>query len=343
LKPNPILTGSDGTYGFALQPSQIASAGSRYFLLIDAPGYLNRRIELDITRGTENELYNVQAISRDGQPLAAAGGFTLTNNSVELANVFGLFGNLPLFQSNPINVTKTADRQSAQPGDRIVYTVTFTNTSSIALATTTVTDTLPAGLVYAAGTSRLDTGGTAFEPAAKGRMLTWTLPSLAAGASHTVTYATVVFPSVAAGTTLTNSVTVRGTSTSGLNESGSANASVLVTGGTFSDRRIVTGRVFVDVRGTGHFVKGDRGVAGVRIYLEDGSYAVSDTNGFFSFPSVRPGMHVLRVDPLTLPADAHLYANARMGSTRAPQRLLHGILDGTTMEDVEFALQGGAP
>jgi hypothetical protein len=54
-------------------------------------------------------------------------------------------------------------------------------------------------------------------------------------------------------------------------------------------------------------------------------------------------MHVLRIDPLTLPPDARFFTNARMGSTRAPQRLLHGILDGTTMEDVEFALQGGAP
>lgn len=338
---NPVVTGADGTYGFALSPSQIAPGGSRFYLSIDAPGYLNRKIELDITPGTEDELYNVQAVSKDGQPLATAGGFTLTNNAVQLQNIFGLFGNLPLFQTSPISVTKTSDRQSAQPGDRIVYTVQFTNTSSIALSNVTVHDVLPPGLVYASGSARLD-GSASFEPAVNGRMLTWQIPALAAGAEHTITYATVVFPSTASGTTLTNTVDVSGSAGPGLTESGSANTSVIVTAGMFEDRRVVTGRVFVDARGTGHFTKGDRGVAGVRVYLEDGSFAITDANGLFSFPSVRPGMHVLRIDPATLPPDVRLYDDARMNSTRASQRLLHGILDGATMEDVEFALQGGA-
>lgn len=337
---NPVVTGADGTYGFALSPSQIPAGGSRFYLTISAPSYLNRKIELDITPGTEHELYNVQALSRDGQPLATAGGFSLTNNSVRLQNVFGLFGNLPLFASSPINVTKTSDRQAAEPGDRVEYTVQFTNTSSIALANVSIADTLPAGLAYASGTSRLD-GNARFEPVVNGRALTWTIPSLAAGGSHTITYATVVFPSIASGTTLTNSVDVRGSAGPGLSESGSANASVIVTGGLFSDRRVVTGRVFVDVTGTGHFTKGDRGIGGIRVYLEDGSFATTDSNGLFSFPAVRPGMHVLRIDPATLPADVRFYEDARMNSTRSPQRLLHGILDGSTMEDVEFALQGG--
>lgn len=338
---NPVTTGPDGAYGFALSPTAIAAGGSRFYLTLSAPGYLHRKIELDITPGVQHELYSVQAISRDGEPLATAGGFALTNSAVQLQNVFGLFGNLPLFQSSPINVTKTPDRQAAEPGDRVVYTVQFTNASSIALTNVLVSDTLPPGLVYAPGTARLD-GNGAFEPAINGRIITWQLPLLPAGASHTITYATVVFPSTASGTTLTNDVSVHGSAGPGLTETGTAAASVIVTGGMFSDRRVVTGRVFADVRGTGHFASGDRGIAAVRVYLEDGSYATTDANGRFSFPAVRPGMHVLRIDPSTLPPDVHFYADARMGSTRAHQRLLHGILDGSTMEDVEFALQGGA-
>lgn len=337
---NPVVTGADGTYGFALQPSQISAAGTTFFLTIDAPGYLNRKIELVITPGVENELYSVKASSADGQPLAAAGGFTLTNDAVQLANVFGLFGNLPLFQSSPINVTKTADRGTAQPGDRIVYTVQFTNASSLALNNVTVTDTLDAGLVYAPGTTRLD-GLSGVEPAVKGRTLTWQLPALAAGAWHALTYAAVIFPSTPSGATLVNSVNVSGAAGPGLNESGSASTSVIVTGGMFSDRRVVTGRVFVDVRATGHFSKGDNPVPGVRIYLEDGSFVVTDAQGFFSFAAVRPGMHVLRIDPSTLPDGVTFFKDAPMNSTRSKQRLLHGILDGSTMEDVEFALAGG--
>lgn len=337
---NPVVTGPDGTYGFALQPSSIDAAGSRFFLTIDAPGYLNRKIELDITPGVQNQLYDVEAISQDGQPLAAAGGFTLTNKSVQLQNVFGLFGNLPLFQSNPISVSKTADRGSAEPGDRVVYTVQFTNASPLALKNVAVVDTLDAGLVYAPGSSRLD-GTAGFEPVVNGRTLTWHVATLGAGASHTLTYAAVVFPSTPSGATLVNNVSVSGAAGTGLNESGSASASVIVTGGMFSDRRVVTGRVFVDVRGSGHFTSGDRGIAGVRIYMEDGSYVTTDAQGLFSFAAVRPGMHVLRIDPSTLPDGVRLYDGASMDSARSPQRLLHGILDGSTMEDVEFALQGG--
>jgi hypothetical protein len=128
-----------------------------------------------------------------------------------------------------------------------------------------------------------------------------------------------------------------------MKETGSSGVSVIVTDGMFSERRLVTGRVFADMRGTGHFARGDQGIAGVRIYLEDGSFAVTDSNGFFSFPSVRPGMHALRLDATTLPTGVRLFRDVPANSTRAPQRLLHGVLDLSTMEDVEFAVQGGAP
>jgi uncharacterized repeat protein (TIGR01451 family) len=338
---NPMVTGPDGTYGFALLPSQIATGGSVFYLNLNAPGYLNRKIELDITPGVQGQLYNVHAIARDGQPLAAAGGYALTNNSIELSDVFGLFGNLPLFEANPISVSKTADRQAAEPGDRIVYTIAFSNVSSMNLTQPSISDTLPAGLVYAPGTSRRD--GNAVEPQVNGQTLTWTIPSFPPGSAHTISYATIVYPSVAAGTTLTNTVQVGALATGGMKETGSSGVSVIVTDGMFSERRLVTGRVFADMRGTGHFARGDQGIAGVRIYLEDGSFAVTDSNGFFSFPSVRPGMHALRLDATTLPTGVRLFRDVPANSTRAPQRLLHGVLDLSTMEDVEFAVQGGAP
>lgn len=333
---NPIVTGADGTYGFALPPSDVAANGSTFYLTIHAAGFLDRKIKLVITPGTGGVLYNVVSTSEDKQPLAAAGGFKLTNSDISLPNVFGLFGNLPLFTANPIEVTKTPDRQDAKPGDRIVYTVTFQNNSVLPLPVTTIADTLPPDLIYATGSARLD--GNPFEPQISGRTLTWTFPVFLPGSSHTLVYATIVYPDTPAGTTLTNTVSVGGTAKNGLEMSGSANVSVIVTSGPFSDRRVVTGRVFIDAMGTGHFTKGDKGVAGVRVYMEDGTYAVTDERGFFSFPSVRPGMHVLRIDPDTLPPRVRFFDGAAMGSTRSPQRLLHGVLDETTMEDVEFAL-----
>ncbi len=148
---NPVVTGPDGTYGFALLPSQIVAAGTTFYVTIAAPGYLNRRIQIFVTPATQNLLYNVVATSNDGQPLAKAGSYTLTTGSVSLNNIFGLFGNLPLFRTQAITISKTVDRVNAQPGDRLVYTVDVSNPSGSTLNSTNVIDTLPPGEAYAAG------------------------------------------------------------------------------------------------------------------------------------------------------------------------------------------------
>jgi uncharacterized repeat protein (TIGR01451 family) len=334
---NPFVTGNDGTYGFSLQPSQIAAGGSTFYLTVSAPGYLNRRIQLQITPQND-ALYTVIYTSKDGQPVARAGEYALTTSSVQLANVFGLFGNVPLFKSQMLTISKTANQSTAQPGDRLIYTIDVANPSGSTLGTAQIADTLPAGEVYAPGTARLD--GKPLEPATAGRVLTWTLPPLAAGVKHELIYAAVVFPSVPAGTLLTNSATasavINGTM---VNVNASANADVDVVDGALTDRSIITGRVFLDVRRTGRFARGDRGLAGVRIYLEDGSSALSDAEGRFNFPAVRPGMHVLRLDATTLPGGVH--ADGRLYGNWTLQRLVHGVLDDGLMQDVEFALGGG--
>ena len=335
---NPDVTGSDGTYGFALAPANIAPAGSHFFLTIVAPNYLNRRIALDITPGAQGLLYNVTQTSLDGQPLAKAGSFTLTTNNVALQNVFGLFGNLPLFAKQTIDVTKSVDRQVASPGDRLLFTLAFANASGFGIGPTTVTDTLPSGMVYLDSSARLD--GAAIEPAVSGRTLVWTLPSLDPGTKHVITYAATIFPGVAPGTNLTNTVVVRGqVAGTTLTTSGSATTTVEATSGVFTQRRALTGRVFIDERETGYFAKGDTGVPGVRVYLEDGSYVITDANGRFSIPAIRPGEHVLRLDPATLPKTVRTNLSEPITSNKSLQRLVHGIFDDASMQDIEFALE----
>ncbi len=335
---NPLVTGADGTYGFALSSSAIPAGGARYYLTIAAAGYLNRRIAIDVAPAAQASFYNVTQTSVDEQPLAMAGGFTLTKNNVNIHDVFGLFGNLPLFAQNTIVVSKTSDKQAASAGDRVIFSLQFQDQSAMAFNNVSIVDTMPAGLVYLRGTARID--GDAVEPIVEGRGLTWTLPALGPSEQHTITYASTIFGDVAAGSTLTNQVAVSGTGTSGgMRAAGSSSATVTVLGGPFSARRVVTGRVFFDDDKTGTFAKGDRVVVGVRVVMEDGSFALTDANGTFSFPAVRPGMHALRLDPLSLPANAVLSSDAPMNSPYSLERLLHGILDDATMEDVEFAVE----
>ncbi len=168
------------------------------------------------------------------------------------------------------------------------------------------------------------------EPSINGRVLTWSLPALASGVRYEVIYAAVVYPNVPSGTILSNSATAQAIiSGTMVNVNAAANADVIVVQGALSDRSVITGRVFADIMKTGHFMRGDRGIGGVRVFMEDGTSATTDAEGRFSFPAARPGMHVLRIDRTTLPDGA--------GGTF--QRLLHGVLDDGLMQDIEFAVK----
>jgi uncharacterized repeat protein (TIGR01451 family) len=334
---NPFTTGSDGTYGFAIVPPAPGTTAS-YDLLISAPGYISRDIGIVLTPDASDLLYSVALTSKDGQPLAQAGGYALTSSNVMLPDVFGLLGNLPLFSTKPIAVTKTSDKPSGAPGDTIGYTVTVASTAASGLGAATVTDTLPVGLTYAAGTARVD--GVAVEPVRSGNRLEWQLPALAANVTHTITYVCVILPNVTARTTLTNAVAVSGAIPGTmLSASGAANASIVTTSGIFSESAAITGRVFVDLLGDARFHSGDPPLSGVRLFLEDGESATTDVNGRFSFHGVRSGMHVLRLDETTLPPSARAFPDRRYDSTRSPVRLIHGVLDAGLLQDVSFAVQ----
>ena len=336
---NPFTTGSDGAYSFVFTQSQLGTLAqpARYELDITAPGYRDRRIAVTISPDASGLLYNATLQGLDEQMLATPGGFTLTANSVSLSEVFGLLGNMPMFAPHPLAVSKTVDRDVASGGDRLVYTLQVGSSGS-QFGATRVIDTLPSGLVYAPGTARVD--GAAVEPVRSGRILTWTFPAL--DTQHTITYACVVMPYASDGATLVNVVDVDAATGTGARVHAAASADTRVVAGALGNRIVITGRVFVDNAKTGRFRDGDRGLAGVRVYLEDGSSVTTDQYGRFTFPSVHPGQHVLRVDTTTLPAGVRAYDDRRYDSPRSLQRLLHGLYDAGLMHDVNFAVEPAA-
>jgi uncharacterized repeat protein (TIGR01451 family) len=336
---NPFTTGADGAYSFVFTTAQLGTVAqpAQYELDISAPNYTARRIAVTVHPDATGLLYDATLRDLDGQQLATPGGFSLVATPVSLSDVFGLLGNLPMFAPHPLAVSKTVDRDVATGGDRLVYTLQVGN-SGTQFGTTHVVDTLPTGVVYAPGTARLD--GAPVEPVRNGRSLTWTLPTLTT--QHTITYACVVLPYTAEGTTLVNIVNVDALAANGARATAAASADTQVLAGALGDRIVITGRVFVDEADTGRFRNGDKGLSGVRIYLEDGESVTTDTYGRFTFPSVHPGQHVLRVDPTTLPSTVKPFPDRRYDSTRSLQRLLHGLFDSGLMHDVEFAVEPAA-
>ncbi|MDQ1521012.1 MAG: hypothetical protein QOI55_2085 [Actinomycetota bacterium] len=84
----------------------------------------------------------------------------------------------------PLSTTKTADAASASPGATDGYTITITNPNAQNVTLNSITDTLPTGFSYVAGST---TGATTANPSIVGQQLTWAGPiTVAHNASRTL-------------------------------------------------------------------------------------------------------------------------------------------------------------
>ena len=337
---NPFATTQDGQFSFALSGQHFGAPGttSTFELVAAANGYTNRRIQAVFTTDATGFLYNLTLTAQDGLPLANPGAYTLTKGPVTFTSVANVFGNIPMFGSS-LTVTKTADRSVASVGNRVVWTMTVQNSGQAPLANLVVTDVLPAGIAYAPGTARI--GGIPVEPTISGHTLTWRFPDSQMQAQTTRTF--VIATVVAAGTTngtYTNLVTANASPLgSTIVQSAQASANVLVTSGAFGNQFTILGRVVIATPNddwSGQLT----GVPSVRIIMEDGSSVVTDKEGRYSFPNVRPGLHVLHLDATSLPAGVHAFNDRRYDSPRSTERLVHGLSDTTLIQDVNFEVQG---
>src|SRR5208337_3580458 len=195
-------------------------------------------------------------------------------------------------------IQKTANKSSAGQGDFILYELTLTNNSkTVALAGIGVTDTLPIGFRYRSGSAKLN-GVSIADPliSANGLTLTFNVGALAAGISDTIDYVVEVTVGTRLGNATNNAIASAG---NGLK---SNNASVTV---TITDDLMKTKFFLIGPASTGECNDktgdGAIGVEGVRIYMEDGSFVISDKKGMFHFEGVRAGTHVMQMDLDSLP------------------------------------------
>jgi uncharacterized repeat protein (TIGR01451 family) len=205
---------------------------------------------------------------------------------------------LPLDPSGTqLFVTKSTTTVTAAQGDFVQYQVGIQNASnSIPVSDVQVTDVLPQGLRYQAGSARLD-GNVVADPAisSDGRTLNFAIGTLAAAANLKLSY--VVEVTVAArDEKLVNraqAANIAGAS------SNTAQATIRLRNELFNETSFIMGRVV-----TGTCEQNSEtltGVAGVRIYLEDGRYAVTDEEGKYHFEGVPAGSHVVQLDTVTVP------------------------------------------
>ncbi|HWQ35780.1 MAG TPA: SdrD B-like domain-containing protein [Blastocatellia bacterium] len=338
---NPFLTDQEGHFSFALTAAQVGTTDNpaTYYVLVTADGYRPRLLAVTI-RPASDQLYGVTIRSLDGQPIAQGGSFELTDSVVTLDHLAALVMNIPMFEAATLELSKIPDRQQVEVGEMVSYRLEAHNASSVAIKDLQITDTLPQSFSYIAGTARIQAGNSAFyaiDPLVSGSTLIFRIGQLGPGERVVIAYRVRIGVNARQGEQVNVAIA------SGKFPSGNAvstrpvKAPVVVGPGVFSMRQIIIGRVFEDTNGNGLFDKGERPVAGARVYLDNGNSVLTDSQGMYNFPSVEDGARVVSLDPVTVPNGFALHDN-RLKSGRSWARLLRTPLGGGALLRQNFAL-----
>ncbi|MBI3899681.1 MAG: DUF11 domain-containing protein [Gammaproteobacteria bacterium] len=284
--PSTIVTSADGSYRFALVSPSIYRLQLSTLAGFDFPSQLAPSLQ------PAGRIIDVSGSYGGNFTISAASGAVRIDIPLDADAVGGLL------------TEKVASRNVAEFGDFIEYTVQVKNASGSALPGIQLADRLPIGFMYQLGSARQD-GARVGDPAGgRGPVLTFSLGNLADDAITKIVYRLRVGP----GTHLGDNVnSAQASSAAPLARiSNVATAKVRIEGGVFDDRGFILGKIYADCNADRIQNEGERGIPGVRIWLEDGTYAISDGEGKFSFYGISPRTHVAKVDPITLPAGAKL-------------------------------------
>ena len=296
--PNSVLTGQDITdesgLVYDIRPGEfrfpLAPLGE-YYVTVEPPEGLSFASRL--TPADFVSLTNAPFIILND----ASYGQTFT-----LAGTAPLNFDIPLDAETDFVLSKSAFPVSGDVGDFITYTIGAQNNGQ-AGAPVVLTDTLPRGFTYVAGSTQL--GGQSFaEPTVStdGRTISFDLGPLNVNASLELTYVLEIGAGAVRGEAI-NSIVA--TDINGEDVSNIARASVAIREDLFRTNSTIVGRISEkscdgDEDWAREIIKGE-GVQGVRLYMETGAYAISDEDGLYHFEGVTPGTHVVQVDEETLP------------------------------------------
>lgn len=333
---------SFATAGIRGQAAPGALAPGEFLFPLVAPGRYRLLIEpppeyLGISRRSPDELSGL--VAPDGHRyrlISGSYGDPFVHSSLTSVAL-----DVPLDRPPPpLRIEKLASRQVASPGDPIAFRIVVgSRDATRATEALTITDILPSALRLRPDSLRIDgePAGAAATIAADGSRFELAIPRLAPGETALVTYVTEVLPQARDGVAV-NSATV--TDDIGM-ERATADASIRIERDTIATRMTIIGRVIDG--GCGIDPRTAPGVPGVRVMLEDGSYAVTDEDGRYHFEGVRTGLHVVQVDEHSLPLDRAAVDCAR--NTRSAGRSFSRFVEGFggSLRRVDFHVAAVAP
>ncbi len=317
--PNPVTTGGDGVFRFA------HVVPGTYRIVVAPPGYYVHPSVIaaaDLPAGRRIDV----AGSYGGVLTLLSGSSTLMLDiPVDYKAGSGFF------------IEKTASKHSVEVGEFIDYTLRIRNATGTILSDITVNDALPSGVAYQANTTTIDKLKVDDSVQEVKSNLVFKLSELKIDGTAIISYRVAV----KAGTReslLKNSAQAVAGSSYGLITSNTAVSEVKLRAGVFTEQGVVIGRVYIDDNSNGIIDSNEMGMPGVRIYLDDGSFVITDGQGKYSLYGVAPGTHVLRMDTETLPDDA-APTNAGFTAAGDGKSSFVEVRQGE-MRKVNFALDG---
>lgn len=223
-----------------------------------------------------------------------------TFTAVSTALAWKLVGKTPAARDSAINHELALSLTTSQPqveiGDLVTLTLTFANHTGATLPTYTINANLPQGIKLIDGWVKLD--GQAFNQVNRlsSKQVRFDIANLTADEIHTLSFAVQITASSAIESVI-----------SAYANAGSLHSTLVQAKvsksrkGLLSEEGAIFGKVSFPTQCTAAQKSEILPIGGVRIYLEDGRFAVTDASGDYNFQAVKPGMHSLKVDKITLP------------------------------------------
>jgi uncharacterized repeat protein (TIGR01451 family) len=322
--PYFITNNSLGAYNFLLDPSNgQTDLGKTYIFVVNPPPnsiYKQRRIKIQIVNSTDNGVIRYIATSLDGQPISLTGDTKVEDTVVFVPNAEVVGLNLLAFelttnmcQANQVQVIKTGDRATAEPGDTVIYRLSVKNQADANLSNVVVTDNLPLGFNFLSKSVRgeLDGKPVTITSEHNGNTVTFrTQVIIPTDKVLNIAYAAQLTSDSLRGNGRNSAIVNARRSDNGFStKDGPATHQLKIRPGIVSDCGTIIGRVFVDQNFDGEQQPGEPGMPNAVIFMEDGNRITTDPNGLFSLANVLPGNHTGVLDLSSLP-----------GYTLAPNR-----------------------
>ncbi len=305
-------TSDDGAYNF----EKVATG--QYYLRINAPtGYIAPSVNAPSHFGSRRigeASYGLPGFIAIGGKAEGSqkGIFTVSkDNSIVAFDIpvdrKGITGQLA--------IEKKASKTTVAIGDLLSYSIKVRNLSKENLHTGYIKDQLPYGFKYIQGTAKLNDKYIA-DPSLslvgneKGALLAFRLSDIAKDAELTLTYIVQVTAIAKTSDGINSAYAHADTFTNLLITSPTVKAQVTIKPeGVLSDKAILFGRLAIapgckidDGKDPDKY-KEKHGwpLANVKLFMEDGTYAITDPDGQYSLYGIKPGLHVIKVDTHSLP------------------------------------------